>query len=258
MRKCFAAVLLIGAVVIVPSLPGLAGPVAGPAAANPTVLPPQSNPYGKAYGEWSGAWWQWALSIPADVNPLLDVTGANAGVGQSGQVWFLAGVWGAEGNVTRGSESNPIVVPADKAIFFPIYNWVEIFAPQLDDPPYSVEWSPEIEAEYRAYMAEQVEAVLADPSSLSCKIDGRQILGLAAYRCMTPPGMAYMVVLPENNVFGVPADTYGPSVDDGIWLMLAPLPVGRHTIEFQGGSPQKVTYYLLVQGAIKAPVPVAK
>ena len=57
---------------------------------NPGVFPLNSNPHGNSYSEWSARWWQWALSIPAATNPVLDETGANCAQGQSGQVWFLA------------------------------------------------------------------------------------------------------------------------------------------------------------------------
>src|SRR5688572_29198623 len=61
---------------------------------NPRIFPPQSQPYGKAYNEWSAAWWQWAGSIPAANHPILDQTGDDAAVNQSGKVWFLAGTFG--------------------------------------------------------------------------------------------------------------------------------------------------------------------
>jgi hypothetical protein len=34
---------------------------------------------------------------------------------------------------------------------------------------------------------------------------------------------------------GVP-DTYGPNGSDGYWLMLRPLPPGRHTVHFSAGA----------------------
>ena len=37
-------------------------------------------------GTLSGAWWQWALSIPANANPLIGPTGERCGVGQHGPV----------------------------------------------------------------------------------------------------------------------------------------------------------------------------
>src|SRR5262249_5180929 len=86
---------------------------------NPGVLPPQSNAHGMSYAQWGDRWWLWNYSIPLPFNPVQDTTGAYAGVGQSGPVWFLAGTSG--GNVVR-----TIVVPPGKSLFFPIVNniWV--------------------------------------------------------------------------------------------------------------------------------------
>src|SRR5690349_1562093 len=72
--------------------------------------------YGASYGEWSARWWEWALSIPAAQNPVLEQNGANCGIGQVGNVWFLAGSF--SGNpVTRAC-----TLPAGKPIFFPLIN----------------------------------------------------------------------------------------------------------------------------------------
>src|SRR5262249_55520548 len=84
---------------------------------NAGVLPPNSNPFGITYGEWSAAWWQWLLAIPAPVNPNLDLTGANCGQGQSGQVWFLAGNFG-------GTSTRTCTMPAGRALLVPILNAV--------------------------------------------------------------------------------------------------------------------------------------
>ena len=48
-------------------------------------LPPGQLP------QLTGEWWQWALSIPTSVNPLLDTTGERCMIGQRGSTWFLAG-----------------------------------------------------------------------------------------------------------------------------------------------------------------------
>src|SRR5688500_11533882 len=66
----------------------------------PRIAPIQSHPHGQTYSEWAAAWWQWALETPADVNPLLDTTGANCAVNQTDHVWFLAALLGP-GTVTR-------------------------------------------------------------------------------------------------------------------------------------------------------------
>src|SRR4051794_39319289 len=61
----------------------------------PGIYPINSKPLGHSYGEWAASFWQWALSIPADRNPLFDTTGEFAGEGQSGPMWFLPGTFGA-------------------------------------------------------------------------------------------------------------------------------------------------------------------
>ena len=66
-----------------------------------------------AYKQLSSEWWQWALSIPADENPLADTTGANCMVGQRGSNWFLAGTFG-DTTVIRTCS-----IPEDATLFFP-------------------------------------------------------------------------------------------------------------------------------------------
>jgi hypothetical protein len=129
-------------------------------------------------------------------------------------------------------------------LFFPIAEWAWVNTPEFGDNP----WSPTQEAYARAFIAAGVD----DFVNLSCQIDGRAVVNLAAYRAVTPAGQAYMVAFPDNNVWGIPAGTYGPSVDDGYWLMLAPLSHGQHTIHFtagQGSNPSfnlDVTYQITV------------
>ncbi len=205
---------------------------------NPRVLPPNSTPFDHSYGAWSDAWWTWALSIPTDTNPMLDTTGEFGLLGQSGSVWFLAGVGFGVGPVVERT----LTIPPGKALFFPLVNYVWINTPQFGDPP----WSPEQEALARGIIGAAIDTA----SDLSCQVDGREILNLGEYRCQTPVGGAELVTLPEGNVFGIPADTYGPMVTDGYYLMLAPLPAGSHTLHFTAGlggaTPMDVTYHLTV------------
>ena len=64
----------------------------------------------------TGEWWQWAMSIPTSVNPLLDTTGERCMIGQRGSIWFLTGVNGG------GSATLICSVPEDAALFFPVIN----------------------------------------------------------------------------------------------------------------------------------------
>ena len=92
----------------------------GTVAASPRVIPPDARPHGRTYGEWAAAWWQYVLSVPAGQNPLLDETGADCAVGQSGHVFFLAGILNVSGTAVR----TECVIPTGTMLFFPIVNTV--------------------------------------------------------------------------------------------------------------------------------------
>jgi len=207
---------------------------------NPGILPIASTPHGLSYGEWSGAWWQWVYSIPADMNPVKDTTGEFAEIGQSGPVWFLAGTFGQTATRT-------VTVPQGKALFIPIINVVWFNTPEFGDNP----WSDE----QRAYARSVIAPFVDNAFNLSCTIDGVEVADLESYRATTPDGSEYLVTFPENNINGIPAGTYGPSVDDGIYLMLTPLRPGQHTIHFTSASQGSilgdfaldVTYHLTIK-----------
>src|SRR5207237_2456107 len=91
----------------------------------------------------------------------------------------------------------------------------------------------------------------------SCTIDGVPVADITSYRAKTPDGAEYLVTFPENNVTGgaVPPGTYGPSVDDGIYVMVAPPRRGQHTIHLTAASTGSVlgdfaldvTYHLTIE-----------
>jgi hypothetical protein len=214
------------AALVTPSLNALAENQGNP---NPGIMPPHARAHGQPYGEWAAEWWTWVLQIPEEQNPLFDTTGEFCGVDQAGDVWFLAGVTGAGGTVTRTCE-----IPAGKALFFPVLNvrWTN----EPTDPPFN-------EDEVRAILAWVIDTFAAD---VSCEIDGEAVEDIDAYRFQSP-----VFELPEDNYMGWdPDDGYGPCVDDGYYLMLAPLSVGKHTIRFTGclgeGFSLDVTYKITI------------
>jgi hypothetical protein len=150
-----------------------------------------------------------------------------------------------------------VTVPAGKGLFFPIYNSVWVNIHELGDNP----WSPEQEAFARQFVADSVDSTTA----LGAAIDGRAVENITAYRSPTPEGGEYMVFFPEGDVwglatvYGLPPGSYGPSVSDGYYLMLAPLSAGQHTIDFAaaagGGFSLDVTYHLTVVAGKPAAVP---
>jgi hypothetical protein len=179
---------------------------------NPNIAPVNSKPHGKSYSQWAAAWWQWAYSIPASANPLLDTTGENSDEGQKGPVWFLAGNLG-------GASEREVFVPEGKSLFFPVFNapWVQF----PTDPPLTI---PEIRA---------ISKTLTDNAILFCEIDGRTVRNLANYREESP---VFTTRVSEDNILGLPAGDYAPSLDNGYYLMVNPLTPGQHSIHFKAES----------------------
>ena len=197
---------------------------------NPGVAPPQSNPHGMSYAEWGAAWWQWAISFPLDESPVTDTTGDLADLGQSGPVWFLAGTFG-------GSAERTVTIPAGKALFFPIVNFIGVFIPEPGEPEPS-------EEEFREIM----DFIIASGFSLECTVDGVALEDLEDYRAQTD---VFGVTVPEGGL--VDAGTFDFAMADGFWLMLSPLSAGEHTIHIAGsldlfGLEVDVTYNLTVGG----------
>lgn len=213
---------------------------------NPGILPIHSTAYGKSYGEWSAAFWQWAYSLPIDHHPLFDTAPANTG--QAGRVLFLGGSFAPSvqnpAGVYETVVTRHITVPVGTPLFFPI----------LNAEASRIENNGTTEPELRAAAVAIMDMALTPPRLLSCEIDGRPVRNLFGYRAQSP--LFTFGPLPDNNIFeswGYP-DTVGqtsPAVSDGIHLLLAPLPVGRHTIHFHAEVPAfnfllDITYHIKV------------
>jgi hypothetical protein len=204
---------------------------------NPGVFPPNAVPYGRTYGEWGDEWWKWFLSIPKADNPVLDETGAKAGVGQQGPVWFLAGTIGTEVERT-------CTVPADKAFLFPLWNgcyWI----PTDGDTPEII----------RSACVNSIDHT----TELECSLDGGALQGLFSYRFHSPDFFNFTGPADEaDTIFPGQTGTH-LSYADGFWIMLEPLAPGQHTLWFhaKGVYPAAypstqvfevtVTYHLTVQ-----------
>jgi len=208
-------------------------------------LPIGSQPFGKTYGEWTVAYWQWALGIPYAQNPWAnDPTGAFAGVGQRGPVWFLGGTLGS-------SAERTLTIPLGKYIFMPINQW--IFGATVFDCDPS---NPGVVCDVPALQAAAATNTTAS-TTLEVAIDGRQLANVRQFRAASPG--AFSVTLPVGNVpevgFGAPtpAGTYFPHVSDGYWLMLSPPFPGQHTITVHVVNPfageYLITYNITVPRA---------
>jgi len=198
------------------------------------VFPPDSRPFGLTYGQWSASWWEWALSIPASVNPAADNAtmgaGVLCGVGQQGPVWNLAGIFFT--GPVQPSPTRTCIIPAGRAILVPIIN----------GECSTAEGNGTTGAALRTCAINQMRPV----DILSAELDGVPLRDLDDFEFQSP---VFSFWLPADNIIGLDG---GPltsrSVADGFFIMLEPLSVGAHTLHFQGGITGvfvvNVTYHL--------------
>ena len=161
---------------------------------------------------------------------MVDETGAYASQGQSGSVWFLAGVFNATGTAER-----TVTIPPGKALFFPIVN--DVWISTLPTDPTTADTIRPL-----------IKPVVDAATDLACEIDGVAVKNLGQYRTESP---LFDVTVPANNIFGLDPGTYGPSMDEGYYLMVAPLNAGKHSIHFHGSLPTlpftlDITYHITV------------
>lgn len=179
--------------------------------ADPRVYEPAAKVEGKSCAEWSAAWWQWSLGIKKDKNPVLDKTGTLAGVGQDGPVWFLAGNVG-------GATIRKCVVPASKPLFFPVLS--------------SVDGAPLDKVDEKRHLAE-VKSEMDRATDMEATLDGKPISGLERYRIRSD---FFTFTGPDKAADALFEEAAGKqrAVSDGYWVMVKPLPPGKHTLRFKG------------------------
>jgi hypothetical protein len=256
--KCWQSIVVVIAVVLA-LIVGLT------VSANAQVLPPDTEHFGRAYGEWSATWWQWALSIPVHSppfsqkinHPLVDLTGVQCGVRQSGPVWFLGGAFFELGTSALSTiVRNDCTVPSSKALFFPLLN---AECTEVEGPENGCGGT---EQESRTIITSAINGV----GSLAADVDGVPIQISAEFRVGSADKPTFCVTLPPDDVLSFIGEGPGgfdsgthftpgtscSTVDDGYYVMLAPLSKGQHTVHFHGEIPAAsftldVTYHLTVK-----------
>jgi hypothetical protein len=210
-------------------------PVSGASPATSTesaapILAPKGTYGGKTYAEWGSSWFQWQLELPGPLFPMQDRTGAHCGDGQDGTptgspVFYLVG---AAGTVTR-----TCTIPANRMLFIPLASWL---ADNVGVP------------EGAALSDRQLEDILyresKTVSEVSLDVDGVPLVSSVSD---VMPYFTYATqfsyLLPETpfnfmaTFENLPASGQVPvSFNGGVWILLAPLPPGPHTIHFEEAS----------------------
>lgn len=168
------------------------------------ALPAEAKVEGRGYPELAEAWWRWAFQEPDGMRPSQDPTGAQCHEGQTGDVWFLAGTLGT-GPVERLCR-----VPEGRRIFLPVIVILE----------YSV---PGRRRDCTALRA-AAEAFASRMVVKRLELNGEPLVPVrsAPQDCFDAFADAQYDELRPG--------IYAPAYTDGLWLLLPPLPPGRHRL----------------------------
>lgn len=206
-RRCGLIVTLASIVLLVSSakanIPGNVPKSGGPG--------PSSPPYGKTYDVLSQEWWLWDFMLPGPINPTFDHGPCTTG--QSGNVWFLYGLFGP-------SSSYNCPVPSGTSLFFPIIN---VECSSLEPFPYHGDTAQDRQACAKAW--------IDHVSDMAVIIDGKPIQNLHPLRSRTGD---FSFTVPPDNILGVAGPAWGFSSADGYYVLLSPLSAGSHTMQIQG------------------------
>ena len=202
---------------------------------NPGILPPGSNPLGAGYAEWAAKAAQYFLSIPTSELP--------SSVGQSGKVLFPPITLTAP-----GSNYCAFTIGVGQSLFMPLLFSIWVNAP--GDPGYGLPWDipftdPATGKEYPTYEAwvRELMKETMDGAVVSLDIDGKPVNDIDVYRAQS---VLFDADMPTDNLFGLPAGTYGPNLTDGWYLMLTPRSPGKHTFTTSIGDSFVFVYEVTV------------
>jgi hypothetical protein len=217
-----------------PALAGLMllGTAVSSLAAEPEVLPPSSLPYGYSYEEWSTKYWQWTLG--QSTNHLESLGDPGICNGPASRVRFLGP--STIGGEAIHVETNHITVPAETPLF------LAILALWQDNGNCPL-------SEFTTFTADQLAAFDQETwnavTETTCTIDGIAVKGMteptnSVYNVVSTP-FSYTTAEKDNILAGelgatcIPGNfTVYPAVAEGLYLMLAPLSSGKHTIHTVG------------------------
>jgi len=251
-RTClFLAIALVGAVTLAAqSGQGMANAAPQSKHILDYIVEPSSVVYSKTFSEYDVEWQQWAYSLATANHPLFDT--ADCSVGQGGPVWFLGGKFCAntDTNCSVSNVQRTCTIPKGKMIYFPVSNGEDSALEQQI-------------AENGTEATEQIASLRAEqnpwgnpPTNQYAIIDGVTVPNLQDYYVtsttfsFTIPYDNYLKAVYPSGHNDFVAGTYFPAVDSGTYLMLKPLPPGKHVIKFGalfGTWGFNITYNLTVQ-----------
>lgn len=167
------------------------------------VLPADARVEGESVAALTARWWQWANAMAFP--PYRDPDGRLCELGQSGPVWFLAGTDGSFEPQRR------CTVPEGRHLLVPIINMYRSGARDVGD------------ADDAALCARLQASVAVNNDRLGSAVvllDGEPLAQASRMRVRSDGCFPADPADPEGHI----------AAADGYWLLLAPLPRGRHRL----------------------------
>ena len=204
----------------------------GVRASTPVALGPSDSVENVSMPTWTILWWHWAFSMDQRLSPIRDRTGERCALNQSGPVWYLTGGFGVDSVIRY------CTVPANRHLFFPVVNL--LIAPSENEPITCAEAQKKASFDRVDFLNFWVRVN---------DVDMRDAVMLVS----SPDCFDVMARMPK--IYKAPM--VFPAATSGFWVMMEPLPEGKHVIQFgaqdtRGGKPndgiiQAVVYVLTVE-----------
>jgi hypothetical protein len=179
--------------------------------ANPSApsFPTNSAPYGIPYSDLPKKYWEYQLLIPSAKHPNNGYAPEKCTINQHGPIWFLP-------DIVQGGEIRSCTIPAGKAILFTIESG-------------QCNYGSDLPAGGNDQDLRRCAVEGNDYAVISASIDGIPLSNPSQYRVQSG---YFNLTVPEDNFIGNKPGTWRSYVD-GYFILVKPLPPGKHIIEWK-------------------------
>jgi hypothetical protein len=191
-----------------------------PTVANSALDAGRESLHGSTLAELTTQFWRWLYSIPLGVNPVIDTSGANCGINQEGDVWFLAG--------PAGTFTETCTIPAGKLIVSGVNEFLD------DYPcPSSIPQQPAPGQSLENFLMNDARMVIDGVTHPAAQLDGRSLTVRRIKTRLFSFTAAASLATFDICVTGSPQ----LAVSDGYFVFIEPLPRGEHVLVLTSVNP---------------------
>ena len=199
---------------------------------------PDAQPYGHTMIHWSQHWWQWAYSVPANKNPLVDGNGQDCVNGQQGTVWYLP-------VLVQGSGTRSCTIPRQRALVINLSGVLNDYP--CPDPTFK----PAPGQTLYQFLIQGAAPIVNAAFGITLTVDDQSLANPMAYRFTSPrlfdiTGDPSLQAVLDPCIVGKPQ----PAISDGYFVVIKPLAPGSHVVTFVAHDPThstSVTWNLTVK-----------